>query len=669
LRNGRYTAYIPQSNIVVKNVKPKKTRGKLELVKVNQMLKPRIILTIQSLFGAVVLLCLATTNSTALTKLETAALTFTHPPASGVVLPELDEFATTVIGDPWDMKEPTDLWAYRSESQMINSSFSNGIYSAQMTTGLGGERITLLSAGAPNHTAMRVGKTGYAYPINADHYRYLTYRFYKSNNECNSALLIWFADDTYTSAVQGVSNSYAACETSQAGWHTKVVDLKNIGIQQGSKNWSGTIRELLIKPFAGPGAANATVKLDWARLTNADPRTARPYTIRWTGGSGTVTLYASPDNKTLDSNDILIAQGINGGSGSYTFQTGTLPAGKYYLAASTDSGVVWSSGSLIVNAPPKITITKPSMTSGQDFAATEAGNAWDMNDSSDMNDALPLNWETCVSNESFSGGIYSATMTGCSTDTIFTDARLIIGNMNPPGIDPIVDTNKYRYFSFRYFLSGEESVGEGWVSRLGWWQTINGITTEPAVMGRDIMLLEGWNTYTIDLWASDAVDEAHPVQVPWTSSSPNRLRFDPAELYLSRLPANYQLDWIKLTAMDEVSRGEVFSIEYDMVDDGSASVTYYYDTDTNPANGKNIALMTNSISAAGQSVDASQSAATTEASWRIYLPAILNNYCGDCLLWDTSSVALGDYYICIEANDSYNSTYQCSETPARVKSN
>ena len=73
------------------------------------------------------------------------------------MLVEMDEFATNVLGDPWDMNEPSDLTRYRSDSGLINSTFNNGIYSAQMTAGDGGEKITLLKAGAPNHTALRIG--------------------------------------------------------------------------------------------------------------------------------------------------------------------------------------------------------------------------------------------------------------------------------------------------------------------------------------------------------------------------------------------------------------------------------------------------------------------------------------------------------------------------------
>ncbi len=629
---------------------------------------------IQSILFFTLLLCLIITMPRA--NASTTALVFTAPGSSGVVLPEMDEFATTVMGDPWDMNEATDLWAYRSDSDMTNSVFADGIYSAKMTDGVGGERITLLTAGATNNAAMRIGKTGYAFPIDADHYRYLTYRIYKSNSQCNSSVLIWNEDDTRVPAVQGISKGYSSCETPTAGWHTKVIDLQTIGIQSGSKDWSGTIRDLFFKPFAGAGAANATVKLDWARLTSEDPRTARPYTIEWTGSSSTVDLYASLDDKVLSSNDFLIAGNVDGNSGSYTFETGVLPSGTYYIGADTSSGVIWSSGALVINTSPQIKITSPSKTSGQEFSATVLGNAWDMNNTNDLNDSLPRHWETCVSNPSFTNSIYAATLTTCSTDTYYTDARFILGHMNPPGNNPIIDTDKYRYFSFRYTLSGEQNIGQGWIARMGWWQgNESGATTEPTVMSRDMMLLEGWNTYSADLWADDAIDEAHPVQVAWRDSSPNRLRFDPAELFLTRLPANVQIDWIKLTAMDEIVQGDRFAIAYELFATRPTTTTFYYDTDTDPSSGASLietvpaSVMNNGAGNGLNDNDNTESDASVvgiEATHSIYLPIIMNNYCADCVYWDTTAVSPAEYYICAALDDSYNTIYRCSESPVKV---
>ena len=629
----------------------------------------------RNLIATLVLLVLVAASSDAFSS-ERATLTFTQPGTEDTIVPALDDFATTVIGDPWDMNEPTDLWAYRGTSNMVNSAFANGLYTAQMTEGNGSERVMLLTAGATNNAAMRVGKTGYAYPINANKYRYLSYRFYKSNTNCNSSLVMWYGDDSRTPAVTGVSNSFPACETPQAGWHTKVIDLATIGIQAGEKEWSGTIRELILKPFAGPGANGATFKLDWVRLTSEDPRGTQPYTLLWTSGDDSqIDLYASQD-QVLDERDILIATDVDGSQESYTFPGGKLFPGEYYIAAVGNQGIVWSPGRIIVNTPPQIIITKPSMISGQAYAATEAGNAWDMNDSSDLNDAVPAWWETCVSNESMVNGIYSASITGCSNDGQFTDAKLLLGHMNPPGSpDPTIDTDKYRYFSFRYRLHGEQNIREGWVLRFGWWQVIHGHVTHDPVLSRDIMLMEGWNTYKVDLWAADVVDEHHPVQRSWRDSAPNRLRFDPSELFTSRLPETFELDWIKITAMDEVARGNSFTIEYEANTVRPAAVTFYYDSDTNPANGRNrittMDVNTPATSSPASIMESSPTLSPTEpeTNTAVYLPLTMNQHtnCDDCVQWSTDNVAPGQYYICAEIDDGYNSTYRCSESPVLVR--
>lgn len=606
------------------------------------------------------------------------ALAFTAPGSSGAVLPEMDEFATMVLGDPWDMNEHTDLAYYRRDSQLNNSTFANGLYSAQMTGGLGAERITLLTAGAVNNTVMRIGKIGYNFPINADKYRYLTLRLYKSNRDYNSGLIQWFETDAYTRDVEGVSNSYPV--PSGAGWHTIVVDLQAIGIQAGSKTWSGTIRELIVHPFAGPGAAGATVQLDWARLTAEDPNGARPYTIRWSGGSGAIDLYASAGDKTLDERDVRIAAGVDASSGAYTFQTGILPAGDYYIAAVDSSGARWSSSPLTINTVPQITVKSPSMTSGEEYGADFMTEGWSDAQVTDLNQSL-LPWETsCVSDERFSDGIFSANLVPYCGGT-YVDPILSLGGMDvyPRGIqDPTIDTSRYRYLSFRMYHSGLQDVHEGWVARFGWWQTSadEWSSTQEIVMSRDIVLLEGWNTYTIDLWAPDVVDEEHPIKRSWRDSAPNRLRLDPSELNSALTPASIQLDWIKLTAVDDVTSGSQYPIWFE-AQDGS-SLTFYYDTDRNPSNGAGTIGRTTAGpgSAAITFAPETDTAATAPAGpsvngYALFLPAMSNNYVacnpGECLAWDTSRIAPGVYYICAESDDGLNSVYRCSEAPVVIR--
>lgn len=613
---------------------------------------------------------------TALVQSAPEAISFTAPGASGARLAEMDEFATMVLGDPWDMDEYTDLFYYRRDSQLVNSNFADGVYSAQMTGGNGGERITLLTAGAPNNTAMRIGKIGYNYPINADKYRYLTLRLYKGNQQHNSGLVQWYETDAYTDAVLGFTNSYPV--PTGAGWHTVVVDLAAIGIQSGGKPWSGTIRELIVHPFAGPGAAGATVKLDWARLTAEDPNRSRPYTIRWSGGSGEVDIYASLGDKNLDERDVLLAAGVDGSSGAYTIQTGILPAGSYYIAAVDGSGARWSSGALTINSVPQFKVETPSMTSGEKYGADFMGDGWNDAQVTDLNQSL-LPWETsCVSDERFRDGIYSANLVpGCGGT--YVDPILSLGGMDryPRGImDPTIDTSRYRYLSFRMYHSGTQDVHEGWVARFGWWQTgpDDGASTQEVVMSRDIILHEGWNTYVVDLWAPDVVDEAHPIQRSWRDSAPNRLRLDPSELNSALTPASIQLDWIQLTAMDSVTAGDNYPIWFDAQE--GANLNFYYDTDRNPGNGRGSIGQTTagsgSVSLQGATAPENTSGSPLEeGNFRLFLPTIKNNYAacnaGECTTWNTRDVSPGVYYICAESDDGLNSVYRCSEAPVVIR--
>jgi hypothetical protein len=487
----------------------------------------------------------------------------------------------------------------------------------------------------------------------------------------------------------GFSNGFSVppiC-AGESGWNVYVLDLKTIGIVSGSHDWTGTIRELLLHPFAGTGTVGATIKLDWARLTTADPRTARPYTIQWTGNGtgGPVTLYASPNDTLLDADDIVITTNQSAGDGSFTFQTGVLPAGRYYIAASNTNGTAWSSGPLIINAPPQVTLTRPSMTSGQEYAANEIGNAWDMSDVADVNYNL-MAWEkasTCVSNESFSGGIYSAQIPNCPAGSPYSDPILYLGGLNrylPGTADPVIDTSKYRYLSYRYYHSGQQNVADGWVARLGWWRVAadDGTVLEPPVMSRDVIIQEGWNTYKLDLWAADLLDEAYPPGTPsWTASHPNRLRFDPDELAAALTPATIQLDWIKLNAMDEVSQGGSFPIEFTLAGTLPVTVTFYYDPDTNPSNGRFL-IGTQAALAAGWKPAEPGAASDTVAqiisssgmTQTVFLPVIARNLIacsGNCYIWNTAGVPKGTYYICTDAWDAHNAAYRCSEAPVVVK--
>lgn len=619
---------------------------------------------------------------------ETNAVTVTAPSSSGVTLAPLDEYSSDVLNDIWDMDQITDLTYHTDYPEFLsNPRFEDGFYKGTLEFADGRERINLLAAGAPNNTALRTGKIGYNFPIDADKYRYLTFRMFSNYDECSSGLIQWFAEDTYTTSVEGVSKAFAVppqdppsglpdsdCSNGPYGWHLYTIDLKSNGIQSGGRPWEGTIRELILHPFAGAGAAGSEVQLDYAQLTVQNPRSARPYTVRWSDGSGNVEIYASPDNKSRDSQDVLLANNVSASSGSQRIQTGLLPPGEYYIAVVNGGDTSWSPGKLIIKRKPKVVIQKPSKTSGQEYATSVLGNAWDMNDREDATPPSRPPWQvSCMESLQVSNGVFSGVVPNpiCGPGGNVSDPIIYLGHMSPVDPIPPINTDKYRYLAFRMRLDGVRQADRGWVARFGWWQVAKPpdsgpTTTEEVVMSRDIIIFTGWNTYKLDLWRDDLFDEAHPIKRTWRDSAPNQLRIDPAEFLPPAVPNGVALDWVGLYAMDTVDQGSVFPILYDYEE--SAEMTFYRDADTNPDNGR-----TRIGSHTATSTCSSDSGNAPVEDELAYMPMIVNGSSSStpdsdgCFNWDTDGTPAGNYFICIEADDGVSESYTCSEAPMVVQ--
>ncbi len=595
------------------------------------------------------------------------ALQITEPNGVGDSLAEIDDFATFHMGDPWDMQQPGDLQLYRThDSYFQNERFENGVFAGNLTRGDGSEYIMPLYAGAVNHDAMRIGKIGYNYPIDANYYRYLTFRMYFNGPVCHTGVLRWHEDDTRVEATSGVSNGFYVpsqpCEDKPAGWETYVLDLDNLGIQWGGNNWERTIRELRIIPVGGV-PAGTEIRIDWIRLTAANPKTIRPYTIRWQGATRPVTLYASRNDKVLDGNDILIAT-VDGATGQYVWQTGVMEAGTYYIYLTDGSTSAWSPGPVVLNSVPTVVITAPSMTSGPEYSALEVRNPWDMSDPADVDLTPTPPFQTCMDQTRFEGGIFHARTPRCPTSLPHNDPMIFLGGFDryPPGTpDPEVNTQRYHYFSFRYYLEGEQNMAGGWVSRVLWWKenaTDNGAVELPST-GRDIILYEGWNTYSLDLMAADATDNTLPGDPLWIESHPNRMRLDPNEMMPELSPGYIHVDWVKLTATDEVNRGTPYTIRF-TTSESAASITAYYDTDRNPANGRSAALVLTSR--------------PVHRAHTLFLPLLARSYSAGAtqagekaIQWDTSNVPPGQYWIAVDVRDGLNTATWYSEAPINVR--
>jgi len=99
----------------------------------------------------------------------------------------------------------------------------------------------------------------------------------------------------------------------------------------------------------------------------------------------------------------------------------------------------------------------------------------------------------------------------------------------------------------------------------------------------DIIIWEGWNTYTLDLSEGYLDDDAPGPGPGWTGTKTG-LRFDFMEAGSNQF--NIHVDYVLLTA-DDRADGPIYTIQWERLDEGSQPITLtlYYDDDTNPDNG------------------------------------------------------------------------------------
>jgi hypothetical protein len=243
------------------------------------------------------------------------------------------------------------------------------------------------------------------------------------------------------------------------------------------------------------------------------------------------------------------------------------------------------------------------------------------------------------------------------------------------GTDPAryIDTSRYRYLSLRTCQEGIQDVGFGWVFRLLWAPQNIGLDHSTS---NDFIVEDGWPNYTeSSCWQTYKIDMAAIGLEP--NSGPNLgwvntlrvFRFDPTEV---PTPARFKVDWIKLTALDKVRRGDVYPIRYALTGTPPLTLSVYYDTDTNPYNGRQF-IGSAQVSVPGSSgaaapVAAAPAGLNSSLPHKTFLPLVFNELCsGNCFNWNTSGVPTGIYYVCLQVEDAYNATYRCSEAPLRVE--
>ena len=544
-------------------------------------------------------------------------------PAANSLLRAGPDFASDILGDAWDMSNTEDISLDPMQRRGWTSfGFSGGRVGGTLTTVDGaynGSHITFLERAYWN--GLKPGRTGAKYPIDAASYTKLSYKM-GMGAAGQFPRVYWFPRDLGHPSGTGGGWRYADSVTAApAADSISVVNLAQP--PNGGDAWTGLIRGFSLYPNSS--SVGYPVTFDWVRLTTGDGHpSAAMMPISWSGGSGTSTIQVIDAAGTV----MTIASGISGTS--FTWNYGVLPPGSYTLRITRGTSI--GNTPFRVNAPPTLTITDPDETGGEDFATAALGNPWDMSDSADIGTVAVDH----LISKTFSGGQFHGISDGVAVAT--SQDGIPVGDpiVYPLTNNGVVNTSRYRYLTLRMQVDGGYDLLRGSVGRLFWGSQAG--SPYNLTVSSFFLVWPGMQTYTFDLASlttgpDGGIEAAEGAGTAWTAANVRYLRIDPHEFAEQR---GFHIDQVKLAAMDEPSNG-VFTIRFAGSDaDGhAASVTLYYDTDKNPANG-----LTHIVSSV----------------------ALGNGQYG----WNTSGVPAGVYYIYGVVSDGINARGAYSTGPVRI---
>lgn len=571
------------------------------------------------------------------------SLTGSVAAAASISLPsaitsEGDDFATRVIRLPWDMSTGPypDFATVLHGIDRASFVASGGTWT--FTTTNDDPSLLLLSPGLSG--TQFVLRLGDRFPIDASRYKLLSFRLCASAG--SSANVAWVYDQAPHS-IYASSKFITINATAGSNCIVYAIDMTEIGVSVvagGATGWNGLIKGFRLDPIStGSGVA---VQVDWVRLTTAD--TSHIVPINWASVSSGTNLffYVSKGSTCSTSGATLIGRTPRTGS-SGTFNWGSalqpnptaatpfpLPEsfqpGQYAVFMLVDNAgpAICATSPVDIRKAPVLVFQKPSAFSGPDYATEVVGNAWDMGSAADIDPSPNSNLTTF----DFTGGVFNA-LSNASGDP----------NYNLHVTAPI-DTQRYKYVTFRMLydgVDGVQDIGVGWIHRVVWWYA----GPSPAVTSTaDMLIYEGWQTYTMDL--SQAL--ISPTSGSRWTGAPAVFRMDPGEV---PAPVTFHVDFVTLTGEERVRAGSPFPIYYQATPGVGVTVSLYYDTDTNPINGRTAIRVSTSPCPQPPAPE-------------------LNLLTGTCVMWDTTGVAGGTYFVFADVSDGVTTTTWYSEVHVQV---
>lgn len=511
------------------------------------------------------------------------------------------DFATQVVGNPWDMNQLRDLPLDVGYWQPNNS---GGVWSGLVLEQYA--YVFPLSPGfidplCPSYYARYDAGTPYGplNPVNAAIYTHLSFRMSMDTAVRSFISCMWTKDkntwpaDNTRPILTGrtwildqepsinpngyviINNptGYRMYDIGLRGddWMAERNQLLVLTNYIAYAGWGGTIYGIELWPSASAPLGSG-VQFDWIRLY--DYAHSPTVTVTWTAtempddGRYSIWLYIDSDTNNYDGD--LYMTGISD-DGDYTLHTAALPPGYYYIylkAIHHENGGFTTlatsaySEKIHIDAPPLATFIAPSYTSGDDYASKELSNAWDFSSATDVGSSAQ------IASVTYTGNMLTAITTG-------NDSQ-ILPNMKRNGANIPINTQKYRYLTFRMkadttgYTNIVDRIRRQWVAELMWW---NQGLAQDGTDSQEVPLLEGWHSYTVDLWDTNFINPRKVGMYPqkgWnTLPQVTALRFDPIEV---TNPVTFWLDDIKLCA-DAAPSNNSYQIKWRITDPDSTSIT------------------------------------------------------------------------------------------------
>jgi len=600
-------------------------------------------------FGGAAILCVLTFGSIFALNPDQMSVDAAGPEAislSTTLIGEGDDFATRVLGMPWDMT--TDPYP---DYPTTFTNFDRSTFSSS------GDRWSIQGESDPYVWFLNPGieytqealRQGDRFPIDADHYRLFSVKLCSDSSD--SGVVYWYLDQFGAEPLRiGYWDPPFAVD---AGCKLYVIDLASISHQQ-DQAWSGMIKGFRFDPINF--TSDVTIDLDWARLTAAD--TSRVVPIDWMNiASGTnLYFYLNDSCSSIDAMPIGVIARDDSESGTFNWgsalQLNGDPSTPYPLPESFEPGTytvlmridgagdpICAAETLEIQKAPILSFQKPSMFSGPDYATEMVGDSWGMLNSGDVqltND---------ISSSNFTDGLWD----GTSSTGGDPWAHM---NVTSP-----IDASSFKYVTMRMWLEGQAQGIQQFVSihRWVWWYTspaVDAVTTD------EMLIKEGWQTYSYDL-SQAFIDPASPPGSSW-GGTPIVFRND---IHEEPQAMDFHFDYITLTGDETISVGDVFRIVYELEAESSVDLTFYYDTDRDLENGGRVLMAQHTyqpnilffpvigINVSSASFPQMENDLLTGMSW----------------FWDTTSVPAGTYYVSIDVDDGVNTTTWYSEVPVMIE--